>query len=169
MLYLWLTILVFTNAIWLVLVPFALPGNWLIVVSTSMVAWWQWEKHPFSIYTLAAIFILAILGELVEFFGGIGGARKAGAGFRGSIGAILGAVAGAIVGTGFLPFFGTILGSCIGAGIGAWALELTAGRQMAESIHLGCGAGVGQFLGTTAKFTIGVTIYLIVAIAAFWP
>jgi uncharacterized protein YqgC (DUF456 family) len=168
-LYLWLAILVITNAVWLALVPFALPGNWLIVIATSLVAWWQWEKHPFSIYTLAAIFVLVLLGELVEFLGGIGGARRSGAGFRGSIGAILGAITGAIVGTAFLPFFGTILGSCIGAGIGAWALELTAGRQMAESIHLGFGASVGQFLGTTAKFAIGVTIWLIVAVAAFWP
>jgi len=168
-LYLWLAILVLTNGVWLALVPLALPGNWLIVTATLLVAWRQWEKRPFSIYTLVAIFILALLGEVVEFFGGMGGARKSGAGFRGSIGAILGAITGAIIGTAFLPFFGTILGSCIGAGIGAWSLELTAGRQMAESVHLGFGAGVGQFLGTTAKFAIGVTIWFIVAVAAFWP
>ncbi len=169
MLYLWLVMLVLLNAVWLALVPFALPGNWLMVISASLFAWRQWEKHPFSTYTLAVIVALAFIGELVEFFGGMGGARRAGAGFRGSIGAILGAVTGAVVGTAFLPFFGTILGSCIGAGVGAWALELTAGKQMAESIHLGFGASLGQFLGTTAKFAIGVTIWLIVAIAAFWP
>ena len=169
MLYVWLTLLVLINAVWLALVPFALPGNWLIVISTSLVAYWQWEKRPFAVYTLAAIVILALLGELVELLGGMGGAKRCGAGFRGSIGAILGAVTGAIAGTAFVPFFGTILGSCIGAGIGAWAFELTAGKQMAESIHLGFGTGVGQFLGTTAKFAIGVTIWLIVAVAAFWP
>jgi hypothetical protein len=168
-LYLWLTLLVITNAVWLALVPFALPGNWLIVISTSLLAWWRWEEQPFSIYTLIAIVVLAFIGELVEFFGGMGGAKRAGAGFRGSIGAIIGAISGAIIGTAFLPLVGTILGSCIGAGLGAWAMELTAGREMRQSVHLGFGAGLGQFLGTTTKFAIGVTIWLIVAVAAFWP
>ena len=35
MLYVWLLILVLLNAVWLVLVLFGLPGNWLMVFSTA--------------------------------------------------------------------------------------------------------------------------------------
>jgi hypothetical protein len=31
------------------------------------------------------------------------------------------------------------------------------------------GAGVGQFVGATSKIMLGLVIWLIIAIAAFWP
>lgn len=171
MLWFLLVTLVIVNAVWLALVPFALPGNWLIVITTALFAWWRWDDGVFSLYTLVGITVLAFLGELVEFFGGMGGARKFGAGFRGSAGAIIGAITGAMVGTFLIPIplLGTLLGSCIGAGLAAWGFELSAGRQVKESFQLGFGAGIGQFLGVTAKLAIGVLIWLIVAVAAFRP
>ena len=171
MLYVWLVILIFLNACWLGLVFFALPGNWLIVISTTLFAWWRWDDAVFSIYTLIAIAVLAVLGELVEFFAGAGGAKKAGAGWRGALGALAGAVTGAVVGTFAIPipFLGTLIGACLGAGFGAWFLELIGGKKMDDSVRSGVGAGVGVLLGTTTKFAIGVIIWLIVAVAAFWP
>jgi len=171
MVYLWSILLILVNAFWLLLVVFGLPGNWLIVISSCLFAWWRAEDGVFSIYTLVAITALAVLAELVEFFGGMGGAKKAGAGWRGALGALLGAFTGAILGTFAvpIPFFGTVLGACIGAGIGALVLELSAGRQMKESVRFGVGAGLGEFLGITSKFVIGILIWLIVAVAAFWP
>ena len=111
MLYVWLIILPLLNACWLGLVFFALPGNWLIILTTTLFAWWWWEERVFSIYVLAAIIILAGLGEVIEFFAGMGGAKRAGAGRRGAIGALAGAVAGAIVGTLTIPvpFVGTVI------------------------------------------------------------
>lgn len=171
MLYLWSITLILLNAVWLVLVFFGLPGNWLIVISTCLFAWWRWTDGVFSIYTLIAVTILAVLGELIEFLAGAGGAKKAGAGWRGSIGAIVGAVIGAIIGTFTLPIpvLGTLLGACAGAGLGAWGLELAGGRKLQDSVRSGIGAGVGEFLGITTKFILGGLIWLIVAVAAFWP
>lgn len=169
MIYAWLTGLLFINAFWLMLVFFALPGNWLIIISTGLFAWWRWEDGIFSIYTLVAITVLAIIGEIVEFFAGAGGAKKAGAGWFGAIAAIFGAIAGAVLGTVFIPIpiLGTLLGACIGAGGGTMLVELMSGRQMHQSIRSGLGAGTGVFLGTVGKFMIGAMIWLIVAIAAF--
>jgi len=65
--YLLLILLILLNVVWLVLVIFGLPGNWLIVISTCLFAWWRWEDGVFSIYTLIAIVTLAVLGELFEF------------------------------------------------------------------------------------------------------
>ena len=171
MLYLWLTVLILLNAVWLALVPFALPGNWLIVITTALFAWLYSEKGIFSIYTLIIITALAVLGELVEFFGGVIGARKAGARLLGSLGAILGAITGAVLGTFLIPIplFGTVLGSCAGAAIVACFFEVLCGRRIKDSLHLGIGVSLGQFLGSTAKIMLGLLIWLIVAIAAFWP
>ena len=171
MVYLWAILLILLNTIWLALVLFALPGNWLMVITTSLFAWWHWEEGIFSLYTLIVITILALLGELLEFFGGVTGARKAGAGFRGSLGAILGAIIGAVLGTFFIPipFLGTLLGCCIGAGLGAWGLELSRGRPIRNLWRISFGAGLGQFLGVVSKIVIGGLIWLIVAVAAFWP
>ncbi|MHC4203892.1 MAG: DUF456 domain-containing protein [Planctomycetota bacterium] len=171
MLYLFLILLVLLNVIWLFLVVFGLPGNWLIVISTCLFAWWRWEDGVFSIYTLVAIVALAVLGELFEFLGGMHGAKRAGASWRGSIAAIAGAVAGAIIGTFLIPIllFGTVLGACIGAGLATWSLELSRGRKMDESVRCAVSAGLGELLGITAKVTVGIIIWLMVAVAAFWP
>lgn len=169
--YLWSVLLVLLNALWLVLVVFGLPGNWLIVISACLFAWWRAEDGVFSLYTLFFITALAVLGEVVEFFSGLAGAQKAGSGWRGSLGALVGALTGAILGTFLIPIplFGTLIGSCVGAGIGAWVLELLSGRRMKELARLAAGAGLGRFLGTTTKIALGILIWLIVAVAAFWP
>jgi uncharacterized protein YqgC (DUF456 family) len=169
MLYLWLIILILLNAFWLALVFFALPGNWLIVITTALFVWWRADDNVFSSYTLLIITALAFLGELVEFFGGVVGAKKAGARFLGSSGAIIGTLIGGIIGTFILPLLGTLIGSCAGAAILACIFEVFGGRQMEDSICLGVGAGLGRFLGTTAKIALGMLIWLIVAVAAFWP
>ena len=67
--YLLLILLILLNAVWLVLVIFGLPGNWLIVISTALFAWWRWDDGVFSIYTLIILVVLAVLGEVLEFFG----------------------------------------------------------------------------------------------------
>ena len=171
MVYVWIIILLVLNALCLLLVLFALPGNWLIVALTCLFAWWRAEDDVFSIYTLIAIGVLATLGELFEFFGGMGGARKSGARWFGAFGALLGVIIGAIVCTFMIPIpmLGTVIGACLGAGVGAWVFEMAAGRKMEESARSGLGAGLGELVGITIKISLGFVIWGIVAVAAFWP
>ena len=171
MLYLWLIGWILLNTIWLSFVLLGLPGNWLIVISTCLFAWWKWTARPFSIYTLVVIVVLAALGELIEFSAGLIGAKKSGASWLGSIAAIFGAVIGALFGTFLIaiPFLGTILGACIGAGVGVWGLEVARGKEMEQSVRHGLGAGLGEFFGITSKLLLGIVIWLTVTIAAFWP
>ena len=171
MLYVYLTLLILLNVMWLCLTFFALPGNWMIVLSAWGFAWWRSEDHVFSMFTLVVITVLATVGEIVEFFAGMGGAKKAGASWRGSVGAIIGMVIGAIMGTVLLPvpMVGTLFGACVGAGVGAWGLEMAGGRAMDESVRFGVGAGVGTLIGTGTKIAMGVLICVVVAVAAFWP
>ena len=171
MLYVWSILLILLNAVWLILVFFALPGNWLIIITTALFAWWQADKGVFSKYTLILIVALAIVGELMEFFGSFAGARRTGASHLASIAALIGAVAGALVGTVVIPipFLGTLIGACAGAGTAAWSVELMKGTHPKRSIRTGVGAGVGELIGIVSKFGIGCLIWLIIAIAAFWP
>jgi uncharacterized protein YqgC (DUF456 family) len=167
--YLWAAILVLTNTIWLALDLLGLPGNWLIVAGTLLVAWLQ--PGMFSVWTLLVTVILATAGEVLDLFSGVWGARKGGASRRGSTGAILGGLVGAIIGTFSIPVpvFGSLIGACAGAGMGAWILELSGGRDSWASLNAGIGAGVGRALGTIVKLAVGILLWLIIAIAAFVP
>jgi uncharacterized protein len=171
MMTMWLLLLMLFNGMAVVLSLLFLPGNWIMVITTILFAWWQWDARPFSAPTLVVIVLLAVVGEIVEMFAGIGGARRAGAGGGGAIGALLGAVLGAIVGTFAIPIplIGTLLGACLGAGILSGLMEHHGGKRPEQSIRTGMGAGLGVLVGTTSKIVIGVLIWLIIAIAAMWP
>ena len=171
MLYVESSILVLLNLVWLMLVLFGLPGNWLMVLSTSLFAWWTWDRGVFSGWTLIAIAALAALGELIEFLGGLVGARRAGASWRASLAGILGALIGALGGTIMLPMpvVGTIVGACLGVGMAVWLVETSRGEHPDLSLRRAVGAGMGELIGILSKFAVGVVIWLTIAIAAFWP
>ncbi len=173
--YLYATLLVILNALWLALVVAGLPGNWLIVLSTLLLAWWRWAAEPgrpmFGVPVLVTICVLALAGEVAELLAGVVGAKVAGGSRRAALGAFVGALGGAVLGTLLIhvPVVGTLLGTCCGAGVGAWGLELTSGRPARASLKSGLGAGAGRLVGTLAKLAAGVAIWVVVTIAAFWP
>ncbi|MBU0641043.1 MAG: DUF456 family protein [Planctomycetes bacterium] len=177
MTYVWATIVVALNLLWLSLVFFGLPGNWLMALSAMLTAWLRSSADAsdhtpfFSIWTLTAVVLLATLGELAEFWAGVVGTAKAGGTRRGALGALVGGMVGAVAGTIFIPVpvLGSLLGGCAGACIGAWWLELRGGRDMNESMRAGVGAGVGMLAGRVVKVIAGVLIWLTIAVAAFWP
>jgi uncharacterized protein YqgC (DUF456 family) len=169
--YVWATGLVLVNAVWLVLDLLGLPGNWMMVASTIIVAWVNWSRGMFSIWTLAVIVVLATVSEVFELVAGMLGARKAGATRWGAAGALAGGFIGAVLGTFFLPIpvLGSLTGAVLGACAGAWGMEMMLGRGMKASVKSGVGSGVGRLLGTIIKLVLGIIIWLIVAVAAYWP
>lgn len=177
MFWLLVVILLLLNAAWLALVALGLPGTWLMVITTALVAWWQWpvdstvEAPMIGIGVLAAIVVVAALAEVLELVAGVLGAKATGGGRRGSVGALAGGLIGALVGTVLIPIplLGSLVGACMGAGLGAWGLELSGGREQGAALKAGVGAGVGRFFGTVVKLAAGVLIWLVVAVAAFWP
>ncbi len=82
---------------------------------------------------------------------------------RTSVGAILGTVLIP------LPVAGSLVGACAGACIGAWTIELAAGRGIRRSVKPALAAGAGRLVGTLGKFIIGVAIWIVIAVAAFYP
>ncbi len=142
-----------------------------MIMTTCLFAWWKWDNRLFSWPLLIAITALALIAELIEFFAGAGGAKKAGAGWLGAGAAILGALVGAVAGTFIIPvpIFGTMFGACLGAGLCTWLVERTTGKEQDASVRSGVGAGTGVLIGTISKFCIGCLIWLLITIAAFWP
>ena len=167
MIYFWLILLIIVNAFWLMLGFFALPGNWLMIITTILFALWQ--KNIFSVYTIITAIVLAIIGEILEFIAGAAGAKAAGGGKKAMAAAVLGAIVGAIVGTVLIPvpIFGTLLGSAIGAGLAALFVEKKGGKELTQSLKTAAGAGIGRIFAVGAKIFIGVVIWLLFTIAAF--
>ena len=148
MLYLWLIILLLLNGVWLSLVLFGLPGNWLVVLTTSLFAYWRWDEGVFSGWTLIAVAVLALAGELIEFLAGLVGAKKAGASWRASFAGLFGALIGEVGGTAILPIpiLGTIIGACLGAGLAVWAIEINRGERTGSLGSEGHRRGNGHIL-----------------------
>jgi uncharacterized protein YqgC (DUF456 family) len=171
MVYVYATLLVCINAFWLFLTALGLPGNWLIVLTAAVITWAWPDANMFSRWTLLAIVVLAGLGEVVEFLSGAVGAKKSGGTRWGAAGAIAGSIVGGIAGTALIPvpLVGTLLGMCLGAFGGATLLEFATGRPFERSYAAGRGAAIGRAVGVVLKLAIGVVMWLIVAIAAFWP
>ncbi|PKL42969.1 MAG: hypothetical protein CVV39_08770 [Planctomycetes bacterium HGW-Planctomycetes-1] len=103
-------------------------------------------------------------------FGACAGAKAAGGGKNTMASAIIGAIIGAILGTILIPIpiLGTLLGASIGAGIMVLIAERKAGKELKQSLKTATGAGLGQIFGTGAKCLIGLAIWLLFTITAFF-
>jgi uncharacterized protein len=158
------------NLVWLFASVVGLPGNWLMVATTTAVAVWQWDSRMIGPWALAMVFALAIGGEIVESLSGALAARKVGATRNAAVGTIVGGLLGGLFGTGLvpIPLLGTLVGVCAGAFLGATAVEMMGGAPVDRSIRSGAGAAVGQSLGLLGKIAAGAAIWLTVAVAALW-
>lgn len=161
-----LALLLVVNAFCIFLVVMQLPGTWLLVVATAMMAIWQSERITWR--TLVLLVILAILGEVVETVWSAKSSREAGGTRRGAILAIVLAVAGAIVGSFALPPIGTLIGACVGAGGGSYLGDLWAGRSHAKAVEAGRAAAKGRLWGTIGKVVITCVMWIVTAVAVFW-
>lgn len=168
MLYVYAVVLTLFNLLFLIAIPFNLPGTWLMVLLAMSLEWWQPGQFMFSWTVLSVAFALAMLGEVLEFLFAAAGATRAGGSKRAAALAIAGGLAGAVIGTLVpIPVAGTLLGACLGAFAGSLVGDLWAGRTLPRSLASGRGAAFGRFWGTIAKTTVGGAIVVILGVAAF--
>ncbi len=127
----------------------------------------QRQHPPYSLWTLAASGVLALLGELTKFVAGYSGARRAGTSKQGANWALVGGILGGILGMAIpLPVIGPLLGACMGAAVGAIIAEVRQGVPFEPALRRGKAAGIGRLMGTVAKLAIGLAIWLVLAVAA---
>lgn len=142
-----------------------LPGTFLIVGAALAYGWAtgfatvQWS-------TVGWLFLLAMVGEAVEFF-----AAASAVGERPSrrvmAGALVGGIAGGLVGTPFLFGVGALLGALTGAFAGAALAVVSEGGTMDAAFSTGLAALRGRLLGFVLKAAVAA-VMLVVLGAAVW-
>ena len=152
------------------MIPFGLPGNWLMAASALLAAYGEEANYTPLILLLGA----AIIAELFEALIGSKMAHSAGARKAGMIGSFIGALLGGLF-LNFLvpiPVIGTLIGACLGAFIGAVLFETLFTERNADSkslAHIGVAAAIGVLFGRLMKVTFGAAgaiYWTIVAIDA---
>jgi len=144
-----------------------LPGMWLALVGLGAAEYWS-EPRLYSSTTIVGCLCLAVLGELWEFSASSVRAKRAGAGRRGSLGALLGGIAGAILGSFAMPIVGTLVGGGVGALLLSTLLEKQGGRSMGEAVRIGRAAAAGQMIGVAGKLMAAIALAVWIVIATFW-
>lgn len=148
----------------LVLTVMTLPGLWLMLAAAAGYAV-ATKGQYISWGTLIVLLAIAGIAEIIEFTSSGSGAKKAGGGRAGLVGALIGAVVGGIflsIALSFIPVLGTLVGVCVGTFLGAMAGELIVGRELGHSASVGFGAAKGRLFGTLIKLGFGLLMLVII-------
>jgi uncharacterized protein YqgC (DUF456 family) len=137
----------------LALIPFGLPGLWVMVGAALLYSWV--EPGRLGVPTLLGITGLAIIAEILEFLAAGRYAKKYGGSRRAAWGAIIGGIVGAIVGVP-VPIIGSVIGAFAGSFAGALAAEMTLGSRMGDATRVATGARGGRAVAPALKVAIGV-------------
>ena len=145
-----------TSVVGLLLIPFGLPGLWVILLGILGYAWLT-DFRTFTAWLLALAIGLAMLGELIEAWIGFHLAQRYGGSSRAGWGALLGGLVGAMVGVP-VPLIGSVIGGFVGAFAGAALFEYTRARRSGVAAKAGWGAVLGRAAGAGVKTALGVVM-----------
>jgi uncharacterized protein YqgC (DUF456 family) len=148
-----LLLLILALASGLVLIPFGLPGLWVMVLGVIGYGWLT-GFATVGVATIAVVLSLAALGEIVEAWVGFRSARRYGGSRRAGWGAMIGGLVGAVVGVP-VPVVGSVVGAFVGAFAGAAVFEYTVARRAGTALGAGWGALVGRAIGAAVKVAGG--------------
>jgi uncharacterized protein len=140
----------------------SLPGLWLMAAAAGLYALVT-PQHYLWPWGITIILGLCVVGELLEFIAGAGGAKKAGGSKRSMLFGTVGGIAGGLLLSIPVPVIGTIAGVCLGAFAGATLAQLTVAKDARHSTLVGIGAAKGTLYGILLKLSIGVVILIITA------
>ena len=160
-----LALLVIVLVFGLLLIPFGLPGLWLMVGATLVFSYLAPAGRGPGVMTLIAITLLALVAEVIEFVLGGRYARKYGGSRRAGWGAILGGLVGAVVGVP-VPLIGSMIGAFIGAFAGALIAELTHGTAVGTATRVAKGALIGRAVAVAVKVALGLVLIVWVVFAS---
>jgi uncharacterized protein YqgC (DUF456 family) len=145
----------------LFIIPVGLPGTFLILGSAFVYALIT-GFYPLSWTVLAALLLIAVAAEIVEFFLGAAAARRFGGSKAAVAGAILGGIAGAIWATPLFPVLGTVAGAFVGCFAGATMFEYLSSHDFQKSMRVGTGAFLGALGGRLTKVAAGCAMVVMI-------
>jgi uncharacterized protein YqgC (DUF456 family) len=148
----------------LVLIPFGLPGLWVIVLGILGYGWLT-DFRTLGTGLVVLILGLALLGEVVEALVGFRFAQRYGGSSRAGWGALVGGLVGAIIGVP-VPLVGSVIGGFVGAFAGAALFEYSRARQSEGALWAGWGAVLGRAVAAGVKMGLGVVMLVLGLFAA---
>lgn len=141
----------------LLLVPLGLPGLW-IMLGATFVHWLAVPGGAVGGMTIAAVGLLVVVAEVLEFTIAGRYAQKYGGSKRASWGAVIGGLLGAFVGIP-VSIVGPLLGAFVGAFGGALLGELSVARgARGEPMKVATGALIGRVIAAAVKTGFAVLI-----------
>lgn len=147
-------------------IAFGIPGTWIILLDAVI---YGWVTH-FNILTfqgLIFLLLLAIAGEVLEFFLSIKGIKRS----KPSKGVILVSfISGLVLAIMMAPLFfgfGAILGALIGTFGGAFLMEYLIQRRLGHAMHVGWKAFLGRLLGFLSKLAVASTMIVFILLKIF--
>ena len=147
----------------LIMIPFGLPGTWIIAAAT--LGYQLLVPGSISMFTVIAVIVLALIGELLEFSLTAKYTKKYGGSRRASWGAIIGGMIGAFIGVP-VPIVGPVLGAFAGAFAGAFIGEFSRAGEGGTATRVATGALIGRAVAAAMKIGIGVAMAAWVLFAA---
>jgi uncharacterized protein YqgC (DUF456 family) len=159
-----LLLLIAALALGLLLIPFGLPGLWVMVLGVVGYGWLT-DFATVGVATIAIVLALAALGEIVEAWVGFRSARRYGGSRRAGWGALIGGLVGAVVGVP-VPVIGSVIGAFVGAFAGAALFEYAVARRAGTALGAGWGAVVGRAIGAAVKVALGLVIAVVAVFGA---
>src|ERR671920_1556019 len=157
-------LLVAASVVGLLLIPFGLPGLWVILLGIIGYGWIT-EFQTLSTGFLILAIALALLGEVLESWIGFRFAKRYGGSSRAGWGALVGGLVGAIVGVP-IPIIGSVIGGFVGAFVGAALFEYSHARKSGTAARAGWGAVLGRAAAAAGKMAIGVVMVVAALFAA---
>ena len=147
----------------LLLIPFGLPGLWVMVLG-FLVFGWLTQFRSETVATIFVVLALAFAGEVIESWLGFRFARRYGGSRSAGWGALLGGLVGAVVGVP-VPVVGSVIGAFVGSFGGAALFEYAYSRRADVAVGAGWGAVVGRAAAAAAKIALGLVIGVLSLVA----
>jgi uncharacterized protein YqgC (DUF456 family) len=157
-------LLVISSLAGLLLIPFGLPGLWVMVLGVLAYGWLT-GFQAVTAGIVALVVALAVLGEVIEAWLGFRFARRYGGSSRAGWGALAGGLIGAVVGVP-VPLIGSVIGGFVGAFAGAALFEYSRARKTGAAAGAGWGAVLGRAAAAAVKIALGVVIAVSAVIVA---
>jgi uncharacterized protein len=147
----------------LVLIPFGLPGTWII--AAAALGYQLLVPGSISMITVGAVIVLALVGEFLEFSLTAKYTKKYGGSRRASWGAVIGGMIGAFIGVP-VPLVGPVIGAFAGAFVGAFVGEFSRAGEGGAATRVATGALIGRAVAAAMKIGIGFAMAAWVMFAA---
>ena len=144
----------------LILIPFGLPGLWVMVGAALIYSYA--EPDRIGIVTILGILALAVVAEVIEFMLAGRYAKRYGGSKRAGWGAIIGGIVGAFVGVP-IPVLGSMIGAFVGSFAGALVAELTRGSGAGAATRVATGALIVRAVAVAMKVAVGLLLVVWVA------